>query len=51
MVSIRAEFQEVMNMLRRLKGSIALGDDPDELDAEVEDIMDKLFDVMNKLPD
>ena len=34
MVSIRAEFQEVMNMLRRLKGSIALGDDPDELDAE-----------------
>ena len=51
MVTIRAEFQEVINMLRRLKGSIQSGNEPDELDGEVEDIMDKLFDAMKKLPD
>ena len=51
MTSVKGEFQEVMGMLRRLKGSIGAAEDYEELDIEVEDIMDKLFEAMQRLSD
>ncbi len=48
---MRAELQDVMNMLRRLQGSIDSGSATEELGAEVDDIMDALFEAMKKLPE
>ena len=51
MLSAKAELQEVMDMLRRLKGSIEISPDTEALDEDVEDIMDKLFDAMKRVPE
>ena len=52
---MKAELQEVMNMLRKLQGSIDFGNAPmaerEELANDVTDIMDALFEAMKKLPD
>ena len=48
---MRAELQDVMNMLRRLQGSIDSGSATEELGAEVDDIMDALSEAMKKLPE
>ena len=52
---MKAELQEVMNMLRKLQGAIDFGSAPmaerEELAGDVADIMDALFEVMKKLPD
>lgn len=48
-MSPQAEIQEIMNMLRRLKGAIHGGADAEELDANVEDIMDKLFETLKSV--
>ena len=52
---MKAELQEVMNMLRKLQGAIDFGSAPmaerEELAGDVTDIMDALFEVMKKLPD
>ena len=54
-VNMKAELQEVMNMLRKLQGAIDFGNAPmaerEELANDVTDIMDALFEVMKKLPD
>ena len=53
--TMKAELQEVMNMLRKLQGAIDFGNAPmaerEELASDVTDIMDAIFDVMKKLPD
>ena len=52
---MKAELQEVMNMLRKLQGAIDFGNTPiaerEELAGDVADIMDALFEVMKTLPD
>ena len=52
---MKAELQELMNMLRKLQGAIDFGNAPiaerEELDGDVADIMDTLFELMKKLPD
>ena len=52
---MKAELQDVMNMLRKLQGSIDFGATPaterEELAGGVSDIMDALFEAMKKLPD
>ena len=54
-VNMKAELQEVMNMLRKLQGAIDFGNAPmaerEELAGDVADIMDALFEAMKKLPD
>jgi hypothetical protein len=53
-VNMKAELQEVMDMLRKLQGSIDFGNAPmaerEELASDVSQIMDALFDVMKQLP-
>ena len=53
--NMKAEVQEVMNMLRKLQGAIDFGNAPmaerAELAGDVADIMDALFEVMKTLPD
>ena len=53
-MKMKAELQEVMNMLRKLQGSIDFGATPaaerEELAGEVSDIMDALFEAMKKMP-
>ena len=53
--SMKAELQEVMNMLRKLQGAIDFGNAPmaerEELARDVSDIMDALFEVMKNLSD
>jgi hypothetical protein len=52
---MKAELQEVMNMLRKLQGSVDFGATPvaerEELAEDVSEIMDALFEAMKKLPD
>ena len=52
---MKAELQEVMNMLRKLQGAIDFGNAPmaerEELAGDVAEIMDALFEVMKTLPD
>jgi|TARA_Y100000389_G_scaffold125752_1_gene123113 hypothetical protein len=52
---MKAELQELMNRLRKLQGAIDFGNAPmaerEELASDVTDIMDRLFEVMKKLPD
>ena len=52
---MKAELQEVMNMLRKLQGAIDFGNAPmnerEELAGDVADIMDALFEAMKKLPE
>ncbi|MBL6901135.1 MAG: hypothetical protein ISR31_02855 [Luminiphilus sp.] len=52
---MKAELQDVMDMLRKLQGAIDFGgappDEREELAGDVADIMDALFDVMKKCPD
>ena len=54
-VNMKAELQEVMNMLRKLQGAIDFGNAPmaerEEQAGDVTDIMDALFEVIKKLPD
>lgn len=54
-VTMKAELQEVMDMLRKLQGAIDFGNAPmaerDELARDVSDIMDALFEVMKNFPD
>ncbi len=54
-MNMRAELQEVMNMLRKLQGAIDFGNAPmaerEELASDVTYIMDALFEAMKKLPD
>lgn len=54
-VNMKAELQELMNRLRKLQGAIDFGNAPmaerEELAGDVTDIMDRLFEVMKKLPD
>ena len=54
-VTMKAELQDVMDMLRRLQGAIDFGNAPmaerDELARDVLDIMDALFEVMKNRPD
>ena len=53
--NMKAELQEVMNMLRKLQGSIDFSNLPmaerEELSGGVSDIMDALFEAMKKAPD
>ena len=53
--NMKAELQEVMNMLRKLQGAIDFGNAPmaerEELAGDVADIMDALFEAMKKLPE
>ncbi len=53
-MNMKAELQEVMNMLRKLQGSIDFGGTPsaerEELAGDVSDIMDALFEAIKKLP-
>ncbi len=53
--NMKAELQELMNMLRKLQGAIDFGNAPmaerEALAGDVTDIMDTLFEVMKKLPD
>ena len=53
-VNMKAELQEVMDMLRKLQGSIDFGNAPmaerEELAGDVSEIMDTLFEVMKQLP-
>ena len=55
LANMKAELQEVMNMLRKLHGAIDFGNAPmaerEELAGDVADIMDALFEVMKTLPD
>ena len=52
---MKAELQELMNMLRKLQGAIDFCNAPmverEELAGDVADIMDTLFEMMKKLPD
>ena len=54
-INMKAELQEVMNMLRKLQGTIDFGNAPmaerEELAGDITEIMDTLFEVMKKLPD
>jgi hypothetical protein len=54
-INMKADLQEVMNMLRKLQGAIDFGNAPmaerEELAGDVTEIMDALFEVMKKLPD
>ena len=54
-INMKAELQEVMNMLRKLQGAIDFGNAPmaerEELAGDVTEIMDALFEAMKKLPD
>ena len=54
-VIMKAELQEVMNMLRKLQGAIDFGNAPvaerEELAGDVTEIMDALFEVVKRLPD
>lgn len=54
LMNMKAELQEVMNMLRKLQGSIDFGGTPsverEELAGDVSDIMDALFEAIKKLP-
>ena len=54
-MNMKAELQEVMNMLRKLQGAIYVGKAPmaerEELASDFTDIMDALFEAMKKLPD
>ena len=54
-VTMKAELQDVMDMLRKLQGAIDFGNAPmaerDELARDISDIMDALFEVMKNLPD
>ena len=54
-MNMKAELQEVMNMLRKLQGAVDFGNAPmaerEELADDVADIMDALFEVMKTLPD
>ena len=54
LMNMKAELQEVMNMLRKLQGSIDFGGAPsaerEELAGDVSDIMDALFEAIKKLP-
>ena len=51
---MKAELQDVMDMLRKLQCSIDFGATPaaerEELAGDVSDIMDSLFEAMKKLP-
>ena len=53
-ITMKAELQDVMDMLRKLQGSIDFGATPaaerEELAGEVSDIMDALFEAMKKMP-
>jgi len=53
--NMKAELQEVMNMLRKNQGAIDFSNAPiaerEELATDVAGIMDALFEVMKKLPD
>jgi hypothetical protein len=53
-MNMKAELQEVMDMLRKLQGSIDFGNAPmaerEELAGDVSDIMDALFEIMKQLP-
>ena len=51
MPSVKAELQEVMDLLRRLKGSIEIRPDTEALDENVNDVVDKLFDTTRRMPD
>ena len=52
---MKAELQEVMNMLRKHQGAIDFSNAPiaerEALATDVAGIMDALFEVMKKLPD
>ena len=52
---MKAELQDVMNMLRKLQGAIDFGNaqiaEREQLAGDVTDIMDALFEVMKNLPD
>ena len=54
LMNMKAELQEVINMLRKLQGSIDFGGTPsaerEELAGDVSDIMDALFEAIKKLP-
>jgi len=51
---MKADLQEIMNMLRKLQGSIDFGNAPiDEREALADDvavIMDALFEIIKKAP-
>jgi len=53
--NMKAELQEVMNMLRKHQGAIDFSNAPiaerEALATDVAGIMDALFEVMKKLPD
>ena len=51
MLSAKAELQEVMDLLRRLKGSIEIRPDTEALDENVNDVVDKLFETTRRMPD
>ena len=52
---MKADFQEVMNRLRKLQGAIDFSSAPmnerEELAGDVAEIMDALFEAMKKLPE
>ena len=54
-MKMKAELQEVMNMLRKLQGAIDFGNAPmverEELASDITEIMDALFEAMKKLPE
>ena len=54
LMNMKAELQEVMNMLHKLQGSIDFGGTPsaerEELAGDVSDSMDALFEAIKKLP-
>ena len=51
---MKAELQDVMNMLRKRQGAIDFGNAPmaerEELASDVSEIMDALFEIMRQLP-
>ena len=53
--NMKAEFQEVMERLRKLQGAIDFSNAPmnerEELASDVADIMDLLYEAMKTLPD
>ena len=51
MLSAKAELQEVMDLLRRLKGSIEIRPDTEAWDENVNDVVDKLLDTTKRMPD
>ena len=52
---LKAEGQQIINMLRKLQGAIDFGNAPmaerEELACYVTDIMDAIFEVMKRLPE